>query len=166
MVCCKQGNQGDFRLLVVESQIGNLTSNPSFGHNLCLRCPNGSCEPILNIYVPKSFQWYKELLNPIGFDPYNYFLKIWKSIVIPSPNVWAHFGVWRFIPSRSPTLLGAWDVTPMLPLGPNPFKPLLWSWANENVIHVKNRIHKTSKPTKKRFNFWMNVFWVDGIIEA
>ncbi len=41
-----QGNQVDSRLLVVESQIANLTLGPSFDHNLCFRCPNGSCEPI------------------------------------------------------------------------------------------------------------------------
>jgi hypothetical protein len=28
---CMQGNHGDFRLLVVESQIGNLTLSLSFG---------------------------------------------------------------------------------------------------------------------------------------
>ncbi len=46
---CMQGNQGDFWFLVVESQINNLTPNLSFGHNLCFRYPNGSCEPILKI---------------------------------------------------------------------------------------------------------------------
>jgi len=43
------GNRGDSWLLVVESQIANLTLRPSFGHILCLKCPNGSCEPILDI---------------------------------------------------------------------------------------------------------------------
>jgi len=42
-----QGNQGDSRLLVVKSQIGNLIPNPSFGHNLCFNYSNESCEPIL-----------------------------------------------------------------------------------------------------------------------
>ncbi len=37
-----QGDQGDSQLLVVGSQINNLTPNPSFGHNLCFRYPNGS----------------------------------------------------------------------------------------------------------------------------
>jgi len=50
-----QGNQGDSLLLVVKNQIGILTLNPSFGHNLCFKYPNGSCEPILDIYVLKSF---------------------------------------------------------------------------------------------------------------
>jgi hypothetical protein len=52
---CTQGNQGDSFLLMVEKQIANLTPNPSFGHNLCFRYPNGSCEPILNIYIPRDF---------------------------------------------------------------------------------------------------------------
>jgi hypothetical protein len=34
----------DSRLLVVGSQIANLTPGPSFAHNLGCRCPNGQCE--------------------------------------------------------------------------------------------------------------------------
>jgi hypothetical protein len=67
---CTQGNWSDFQLLVVESQIVNLTFNLSFGHNLCFKCPNGSC--------------YKELFNPMDFDPYNRPLKIQESIGTPS----------------------------------------------------------------------------------
>jgi len=66
-----QQNQGNSWLLVAQSQIVNFTSNPSFGHNLCFKCSNGSCEPILDIYVLRSFQWYKIFLNPMSFDPYN-----------------------------------------------------------------------------------------------
>jgi len=44
-----QGNWGDSWLLVVGSQIDNLILDLSFGHNLCLKCPNGSCESILDI---------------------------------------------------------------------------------------------------------------------
>jgi hypothetical protein len=62
-------NQGDSWLLVVRSQIANLTPIPSFGHNLCFKCPNGSCEPILNIFVPRAFHWYKEFFNTLGFAP-------------------------------------------------------------------------------------------------
>jgi len=46
----------DSRLLVVGSQIGSSTPGPSFGHNLCFRCPNEQCEPILDIYAPGAFQ--------------------------------------------------------------------------------------------------------------
>jgi hypothetical protein len=35
---------------VVGSQIGNLTPNLSFGHNLCFKYPNGSCEPMKLLY--------------------------------------------------------------------------------------------------------------------
>jgi hypothetical protein len=46
---CTKGNRGDFWLLVVGSQIVNLPPDLSIGHNLCFKCPNGSCEPILDI---------------------------------------------------------------------------------------------------------------------
>jgi hypothetical protein len=48
--------QVDSRLLVVGSQTANLTPGPSFAHNLGCRCPNGSCEAILDIYTSKPFQ--------------------------------------------------------------------------------------------------------------
>jgi hypothetical protein len=47
-----QVNQGNFWLLVVGSQIDNLILDLSFGHNLCFKYPNGSCETNLNIYFP------------------------------------------------------------------------------------------------------------------
>ncbi len=43
----RQRIRGDSQLLVVGSQIGN---------NLCVKCPNGSCKPILDIKVPRTFQ--------------------------------------------------------------------------------------------------------------
>jgi hypothetical protein len=76
---CTQRNRGDSWLWMVGSQIANLTPDLSFGHNLCFKCPNGSCKFILDIYVLRGFQWYKELFNPMGFDPCNRFLKIWES---------------------------------------------------------------------------------------
>jgi hypothetical protein len=42
------GNQVNSRLLKVGSQTGNLTPDLSFDHNLCFRCLNGSCKPILD----------------------------------------------------------------------------------------------------------------------
>jgi hypothetical protein len=117
-----QKNQGDSWLLVVGSQIVNLTLDPSFGHNLCLKYPNGSCEPILDINVLRAFWWYKELFNPMGFYPCNHSLKIWESIRTLTPKVGAQLGVWRFIPSHSFTLPRAWDVTPRLPSLPAPLQ--------------------------------------------
>jgi len=88
-----QGNRIDSQLLVVGSQTTNLTPDPSFGHNWCFKCPNGSCKPILYIYVSIAFQWYKELLNPLGFDPCNCSLNIRKSTDIPTPKVEAPLGL-------------------------------------------------------------------------
>jgi hypothetical protein len=88
-VTCMWINQGNSQLLVVESQINNLIPSPSFSHNLCFQCPNESCKPILDIYIPRTFQWYKKLFNPMNFDPCNYTLKIWKSI-IPTPKMKVH----------------------------------------------------------------------------
>ncbi len=99
-----------------------FNANLSFGHNLCFRYPNGSCDPILNIYVQRSFQWYKKIFNPISIDPWNCFIKIRKSIKIPTPKVGVHLGVWRFIPSHFPRLLRAWDVTPRLPFWLTPLQ--------------------------------------------
>ncbi len=107
---CTEGIQGNSRLLMVGNQIGNLTPDLSFGHNLWFKYPNVSYKPILNIYVLKDFQCYKEFFNLMGFDPCNLSLKIWESIGILIPKVGAHLGVWKFIPSHSPTLLGAWNV--------------------------------------------------------
>jgi len=112
---------------VVGSQIANLIPNTFFYHNLCFRCPNGSCEPISNIYIPRTFQWYMELLNPMRFDPCNHSMKIRESIGTPTPKMGIHLGVWGFIPSHSFALSGAWNVTPGLTLSPHSHKPLPWS---------------------------------------
>ncbi len=102
-----QVNQGDSWLLVVENQIGKLTPILYFSHNLCFQYPNGSCEPILDIYVPMSF------------DPWNYLLKIRESIGTTTPKLGAHLGMWgSFL--HSPTFLGAWNVTPGLHSWPSP----------------------------------------------
>ncbi len=56
--------------------------------------PNGTCKPILDIYVPKVFHLYKELFNPMSFDACNRPLKIWKSVWTPTSNVRVHLGMW------------------------------------------------------------------------
>jgi hypothetical protein len=57
---CTHRDRVDSWLLVVGSQTASLTPGPSFDHNLCYRCPNGSCEAILDIYTSRPFQWYKK----------------------------------------------------------------------------------------------------------
>ncbi len=88
---------------MVKSQTANLTPNLSFGHNLCFKCPNGSCEPILDIYVSNdikkvSIHW---VLTPI--------IALWIFESPPrlqTPKMEVPLGMWRFIPSHFPSLLG------------------------------------------------------------
>jgi hypothetical protein len=85
--CTHQG-WFDSRLLVVESQIDNLTLEPSFCHNLCCRCPNGSCEAIFYICALIDFQWYKERLKAMCFNSCNWTLKFWESHRTPKSPFW------------------------------------------------------------------------------
>jgi hypothetical protein len=77
---CTWENQGDSWLLVGGSQTTNLIPRPSFDHNLCYKCSNGSCKTISNIYVLRAFKWYMECFNTLRFDPWNCSMKIWESI--------------------------------------------------------------------------------------
>jgi len=99
-----QGNWVDSRLLMIGSQTTNLTPDFSFGHNLCIRCPNGSCEPILDIYVSIIFQWYKEILNPLVLTPVIVLWKFGSPPRLQIPKMEAPLGVWGFIPSHTFTL--------------------------------------------------------------
>ncbi len=78
----------DSRLLVVGSQIVSLTPGPSFAHNLGCRCPNGQCEAIFDIYVPRPFQWHQEHLNVRCFGPFCGTLNIRESRRTPNPQLW------------------------------------------------------------------------------
>ncbi len=60
---CTHRDQVDSRLLMVRSQTANLIPGPSFDHNSCYKCLNGSCEAILDIYILRPFQRYKEHFN-------------------------------------------------------------------------------------------------------
>jgi hypothetical protein len=65
--------QVDPQLLMVE------TPDLSFSQNQCYRCPNGSSEPIFNIYTSIAFQWYKEHPNVRFFYPCNQTLNFRES---------------------------------------------------------------------------------------
>jgi hypothetical protein len=119
-ITCTQKNQGDFWLLVVGSQIVDLIPNLYFGHNLCFKYPNGSYEPILDIYVSRAFQWYNKLYNSMNFNFWNRSLKIRESIEIPIPKVGTHLGMCEFFPSHSPTFWRTWNATPKLHFQPTP----------------------------------------------
>ncbi len=111
----------DSRLFVVGSQTGNSTPGLSFGHNLCFRCSNEPSEPILDMYVPRALQWYKERHRTLIFDPCNCSLKFWESTGTPSLKwelPWECEGSLPHTPSHFLTLPGVCDVTPGLPLNP------------------------------------------------
>jgi len=112
---CTHGSWIDSRLFVVRRQTTSLTPDLSFCHNLCCRCLNGSCEPILDIYTSIVFQWYKLILNVRCFDLCNCSMKVRDSIGTPTPKRRTHWGVWVFIL----TLFLASALETLLP----------WSWA-------------------------------------
>jgi hypothetical protein len=116
--------QSDSQFLVVGSQIDTLTSDPSFGHKVCCKYSNGSCEPVLDIYVSRVFHWYNEFFNAMSFDPLNLSLKIQKSFGTATPKMGTHLGVCGLIPSHSPTLQEVWMWLPSCTLGPHLSMPL------------------------------------------
>jgi len=83
---CTHWNRDYSWLLVVGSQIVNLTPGPSFDHNLCCRCPNGSCEAILDIYTSRPFQQYQERPNARCFGPCNHALSFRESHRTPKSH--------------------------------------------------------------------------------
>jgi len=87
---CRRRVRVDSRLLVVGSQIVSLIFDLSFTHNLGCRCPNGSCEAILDIYTPRPFQWYKAHPNARCFDPCNRAL----SSGVPEDSKFPLLGMW------------------------------------------------------------------------
>jgi hypothetical protein len=121
--------QGDSQFLMVKSQIDTLIPNLFFGHNLCYKYSNGSYEPILNTQVLRNFQWYKEALNSMSFDPSNHFLNIQKSNRTPNPKVGVHVRVCELIPSHFFALSKVWMWLPSYTCGPHLSMPLLWSQA-------------------------------------
>jgi hypothetical protein len=85
---CRRQNRVDSRLLVVGSQTASLTPDLSFAHNLGCRCPNGSCEAILDIYTSRNFQRYKEHLKARCFALYCWALKLRESRRTPISHFW------------------------------------------------------------------------------
>jgi len=131
--------QGDPRLLVVRNQIDILIPDPFFGHNLCCKYLNGLYELILNIYISRAFQWYKELFNTMSFDPSNHSLTIQKTLETPIPkmgsplgNVWSHSLTFF----RTPRSV---DVIPRLHSWSSPFHAL--------ALVTNPRLNLWQKPT-------------------
>jgi len=83
---CTHQSRVDSWLLMVGSQTASLIPGPSFDHNLCCRCPNGSCEAILDIYTSRPFQQSKKNFNARCFDPYNHVLNFQESRRTPQSH--------------------------------------------------------------------------------
>jgi hypothetical protein len=78
-----QVNQGEFWFLMVKNQIGNLTSNLSFGIIYVLSTQMGHASPFKTSMFQKiSYGEFNELFNLMSFDPWNCPLKIpkWELI--------------------------------------------------------------------------------------
>jgi hypothetical protein len=80
---CTHRGRVDSWILVVRDQTASSTHGLSFCHNLCCKCPNGSCKPIFDIYTLIAFHWYKEHLNARCFDPCNWTLNYRESRQTP-----------------------------------------------------------------------------------
>jgi len=85
---CRHREEVNSQLLVVGSQTASFTPGPSFAHNLGCRCPNGSCEAILDIYTLRPFHWYKGHLKVRCFALYCWALKLRESRRTPSSHFW------------------------------------------------------------------------------
>jgi hypothetical protein len=94
----RERKSGQFPTLSGRESNCQFDFGPSFDHNLCFRYPNGSCKPILDIYIPRAFQLYKECLNPMSFDPCNRSLKIQESTRTLTPKTGVPLGVQSSIP--------------------------------------------------------------------
>jgi hypothetical protein len=127
---------GNFIFLVVENQINTLTPSFFVCHNLCCKYSNGSWEPILDIYVLRTFQWYKELFNQMSFDPSNCFLKIHDFIGFPTPKVGVHLGVWALIPSHFLAFLGVWMWLPGCTIDPHLLCPCFGCELKAKVMTI------------------------------
>ncbi len=84
---CTHWGRVNCRLLVIGSQIGNLTPGLSFVHNLCCKYLNGTCKVIFDIYTSIPFQRYKEHIKARCFDPCNRTLSFWESRRIPKSSL-------------------------------------------------------------------------------
>jgi hypothetical protein len=75
----------------------------------------------------------------MGLNPYDLSLKVQESIGTPTPKMGAHLGMWRFIPSHSPTFLETQDVTPGLLSWPAPLQAFtLVASPKLKLRHAKN----------------------------
>jgi hypothetical protein len=92
------------------------------------------------IYISIAFQWYKEVLNPFGFDPCNHSQNIQKSTRTITLKMKFPLGVWGFIPSHFLSLLGFlfWPAT--LHALALVVSPRLRLWQSPCYVHNSNEM--------------------------
>jgi hypothetical protein len=131
---CTHRNRVDSRFLVVRSQTASLIPGPSFAYNLCYRCPNGSCEAILDTYTLKPFRRYKEHLNSRCFDSCNWVLNFRESQRTPE----SHFQEceWRPHTSLKVGLWHQWGPNSILQQVNKPSRE-----GNRKIIEFKSLLH-------------------------
>jgi len=151
----KHRDRVDCRLLVVGSQTAILTPGPSFDHNLCCKCPNGSCEAIFDIYISRPFQRHKEHLKARCFSFYYLALKLWESRRTPS----SHFRECESHPHTCLKVGLQHSLSQSLPLFLYHHPPLLmllmlivwsWSWSSISKPKIKTIARTTKKKHKKK----------------
>ncbi len=86
-ICTHRGRVNS-RFFVVRSQTASLILGPSFDHNLCCKCPNGSCEAIFDIYASRPFQRYKKHFKAKCFSLCCRTLKLRESRRTPNSHFW------------------------------------------------------------------------------
>jgi hypothetical protein len=118
-----QVNWVDSWFFLVKSQTGNLTPGPSFGHNLCFRCPNENSNPFQTSRFQEIFNDIKNVTSHWVLAPK---IALWNFGSPPG----LHLLKWELpcdcegsLPhtlSHFLTLQRVCDVTPGLLLGPHP----------------------------------------------
>jgi hypothetical protein len=106
----------------------------------------------------KSFSRYKQLFNPMGFDPTIALWKFEESIETPTPKVGVHLGVWRFILSHSSTLSGTWNLIPRLHFWPAP------SQALTLVTSPRLRLWQSILQICFKFLIPLQLFWLPPMV--
>jgi len=139
---CSQVNRVDSQLFMVESRTNSLIPCPSFGHNLCFKCSNEQCKPILTSTFQQLSNHIKNTTSHWVLTPE---ITLWSfgnppRLHLPKWELpWECEGSLFHTPSHFLTLLGICDVIPGLflaliprlplalthglPLGPQPCNP-------------------------------------------
>jgi hypothetical protein len=168
-VAWTHGIRVDSWLLVVGSQIANLTPGHSFDHNLCYRCPNGRFKPISFMYASRAFRWYRERLKARSFDPCNRALKIWESFQDSNSQHGSSLGSVRVHARTLFALSGACEVTPGSSFRPATFQPLAFitsprlglrhfECVSFNGFQISSK-HHHSCYTKEHGGWWHGWVW-------